>query len=300
MATPFTTLVRDPGSVHPTMVEHFKPKEKILAPNKGTASDYAGLKDDSTYSEYAWEFLRRNRFYQAMVDGNRPAFDLAEWGYRPTPAHEPGFGLRRVKHYTERHDDSPPHWEPFAAMEDRLRHTRRHFKHHRPTIEYPGAQVAVVFDLAPVFGPGTCALQKQADFAVKYLERLRKKYVPQEFTASHIEAINQPTKKLLRGYLKLADLVSHPQAQLSEGKEDQPEHKGRARPGIITIKQAATMLPDYYLPVKKQESITDAKRDDAAYRFADEAWKHIYGWECLCLLKFQDWEPPPLENEAPL
>lgn len=136
MNPPDTTLARDAGSIHPPMVSQFEPKKKLAVPKQGSAKEYAALNDDSA-SEYAWEFLRRNRFYQAMVDGTRPSFDLAQWGYRPTAAHEAGFGLQRVKHYSEGHDDSLPHWTPIAAMVDRMQDTVAHFKHHQPRIEIP-------------------------------------------------------------------------------------------------------------------------------------------------------------------
>ena len=300
-----TTFARDAGSIHPSIVSQFESKKKLTVPKQGTAKEYAGLNDDSTYSEYAWEFLRRNRFYQAMVDGTGPSFDLAQWGYRPTAAHEAGFGLQRVKHYSESHEDSLPHWTPIAAMVDRMQDTVAHFKHHQPRIEYPGAQVAVVCDLAPVFGPATVALQTQADFAVKYLERLlntgnllQTSRATGGDTAK--ESTNKPNRQLLRGCLRLADLLSNPQTLLSEGTEHLPMAKRRGKPGMISIEQAATLLPDYDVAVDKRSTITDRQRRDRAYRYAENAWKLIYGWECLSLLKFGDWDLPPLKNAAPL
>lgn len=300
-----TAFAREVGRIHPTIVEHFEPKKILGAPRPGTAKEYAALNDDSFYSEYAWEFLRRNRFYQAMVDGTNPSFDLAQWGYRPTPAHEAGFGLQRVKHYSESHNDSLPRWTPIAAMVDRMQDTVAHFKHHQPRIEYPGAQVAVVFDLAPVFGPGTLALQTQADLAVKYLERLLSTsnlLQTSRTTGGEAarESTNKPNRQLLRGYLRLADLLSNPQTLLSEGTEHLPMAKRRGKPGMITIEQAATLLPDYDVADDKRQTITDAQRCDRAYRYADKAWKMIYGWECLGLLKFDEWDLPPPKNAAPL
>lgn len=300
-----TTLIRDPGGVHPPIVAPFEPKKKLPVPKMGTTKEYAGLTDNSTYSEYAWEFLRRNRFYQAMVDGHRPSFDLAQWGYRPTLAHEPGFGLKRVKHYSESHKDSLPLWSPIAAMVDRMQDTIAHYKHLQPRIEYPGAQVAVVFDLAPVFGPGTVALQTQADIAVKYLERLLNTSTLSR--ASHTtggqaatEPTNKPNRQLLRVCLKLADLLSNPQALLSEDTEQLPMAKRRGKPGMITIEQAAMLLPVYDANDDKRQTVTDAQRCDRAYRYAEKAWRLIYGWECLCLLKFGEWELPPPKKAAPL
>jgi hypothetical protein len=301
MNPPDTTLARDAGSVHPPMVSQFEPNKKLAVPKFGSAKEYAALNDDSLYSEYAWEFLRRNRFYQAMVDGTRPSFDLAQWGYRPTAAHEAGFGLQCVKHYSESHDDSPPQWTPIEAMVDRMKDTVAHFKHHKPRIEYPGAQVAVVFDLAPVFGPATVALQTQADFAVKYLERLLTTgNLLQTSRATGGEAAkestNKPNRQLLRGYLRLADILSNPQTLLSEGTDHLPMAKRRGKPGMLTIEQAATLLPDYDVADDKRSTITDRQRRDRAYRYAENAWKLIYGWECLSILKFDQLELPSLKR----
>lgn len=294
-----TTLSRDAGSIHPLMVSEFEPKKKLAVPKQGNAKEYAGLNDDSTYSEYAWEFLRRNRFYQAMVDAKRPSFDLNEWGYRPTPTHEAGFGLQRAKHYSESHEESAPPWTPLAAMAERMQDTVAHFRHLPARIEYPGTQIAVVFDLAPVFGPATTALQTQADFAVKYLERfLSMRNLPQ---ASHAqegqaatEPANKPNPQLLRGYLRLADVLSNPQSLLAENT-DLPMAKRRGKPGMITIEQAATLMPIYDITTDKRSTITDAQRRDHAYRYAKKARKLIYGWECLCLLKFDPLKLPPLK-----
>ncbi|APW42030.1 hypothetical protein [Rhodoferax saidenbachensis] len=304
MATSNTTFAREVGRIHPTVVEHFEPQTKLGAPKPGNAKEYADLNDDSTYSMYAWEFLRRNRFYQAMVDDLCPSFDLAQWGYRPTPAHEPSFGLTHVKHYSESHEESLPHWAPIMMMAGRMQHTITHFKHHQSPIEYPGAQVAVVFDLAPVFGPGTVALQTQADFAVKYLERLLSTgNLSQAFHASDDETVKEPTnrpnRQLLRGYLRLADVLSNPQTLLSENT-DLPMAKRRGKPGLLTIEQAAALMPDYDVTDDKRQTITDDQRRDRAYRYADKAWKLIYGWECLSLLKFSEWEPPPITKTVPL
>ena len=295
---------RVPGGIHPLMVANLLPKEKLKAPGIGTAKAYGTLTDGSSYSEYAWEFLRRNRFYQAMVDKRMPAFDLAEWGYRPSPAHEVGFGLKHVKPYTESYENSVPHWTPITAWTDRMQHTLDHFKHHRPQIEYPGAQVAVVFDLEPVFGPGTVALQTQAEIAVKYLERLlaaraNAQSGPPTGGEASIEPTYKPRPALLRGYLRLADVLSSPQTLPLTGKEHLPKAKQRNTPSMLTMDEAATLLPDYDVTDDKRENITDGQRLDRARRYADKAYRLIYGWECLNLLKFDAWVLPKPKEEAP-
>ncbi len=290
------------GSVHPPMVADLRPKEKLKVPSLSTAKAYGALTDDSSYSEYAWEFLRRNRFYQAMVDKRSPAFDLAEWGYRPSPAHEVGFGLKHVKPYTQSHADAVPHWAPIAEWTDRMQHTIDHLKHHQPQIEYPGSQVAVVFDLAPAFGPGTVALQTQADLAVKYLEQLlaaraNAQPAPPDDSKASTEPIYKPKPALLRGYLRLADMLSSPHTL--PFKEHLPKAMQRNTPVMLTMEEAATQMPDYDVTDDKRENITDGQRLDRARRYADKAWRLIYGWECLNLLKFDAWVPTKPKEAAP-
>lgn len=304
MASSPSAPPRTPGNVHPPAVAEFQPKEKIKAPGVKSAKAYGTLNDGSSYSEYAWEFLKRNRFYQAMVDKRTPAFDLAQWGYRPTPAHEVGFGLKHVKPYTESHADAIPDWAPIAAWTERLQHTIDHFKNHQPQIEYPGEQVAVVFDLAPICGPGTIALQTQAALAVKFLERLvnerahisTKVKAPaparpasESSTEPLAEPKNRPSKRLLRSYLMIADLLTSTKPALDETL---PVARQNTKPKMPTMEEVAKLLPHYDENNGKAEKLTDAQRLTRAYDYAGAAWGLIYGWECLNLLKFEDWGPP--------
>lgn len=307
MASHLSAPRRVPGGVHPHVVSDFTPKTKLKVPSIDNAKRYGSLDDDSSYSEYAWEFLRRNRFYQSMVDEETPVFDLNQWGYRPSPEHEVGFGLKKIKHYNDSHADAVPYWTPIAVWVARMQRSIDHFKHPSTQIEYPGTQVAVVFDLAPVLGPGTVALQTQANLAVKFLERLvieRAESSAKSINAKAevdgwgdvlpvasklpAEPVNKPAKRLLREYLMIADLLSPNVPALDDSL---PVDMSRPKPKMFTIIEAARLLPYPVGANGKKEKRTDSQLEDRAYRCAEEAWRLIYGWECLNLLKFEEWIP---------
>lgn len=57
--------------LHPPLVAEYLPKKKWLKiPSPNNENVYWGLTDQSSYTEYAWAFLRRNRFYQQLCDGD--------------------------------------------------------------------------------------------------------------------------------------------------------------------------------------------------------------------------------------
>jgi hypothetical protein len=275
--------------IHPAQLSFFKPKLKVPNPKNRNSKSYGFLDDNSSYAKYAWEFLRRNRFYQALIDGVHPSFSIDDWGYRATASHEAHFGLRQKKAYSQEYEEIPPHWWPIAEVEDRMRPIHPNTRLNTVSLEYPRDQIAVVFDLSPGFGPNTVALRTQADLIVAHLQCL---VIQRAKLRGHKidkvpEQVNKPSKQLLRTYLMTADLLSNPQYLRTNDNEELPIAMRRFR--------APSISPDDAFKILAKSGISGAEanslpKGNPVYRFAEKAKAHIYGWHCLTLLKFDTWQ----------
>ena len=133
---------RPSEKIHPLSTEVFKkPKKKLLKTD---------LDIDLSYSELAWEFLRRNRFYQAMVDGHSKAQSVSKWGHQWDVRVPRTHGLARTKPYWETYQDGePPSWLGLSSFAERLP-TSTSMDAKAVMVELQPGQVAVVFDVAGI------------------------------------------------------------------------------------------------------------------------------------------------------
>lgn len=134
-------------SIHP-------PESAKFAEPKRPAEKWDDVELDqySSHAEFAWEFLRRNRFYQALVDKRKDVPPLDDWGFKWHPNAEPTHGLVKVKPYWEAYyEGEPPQWRGLddflAQLPKDCDPTRREFK----TTLQPG-QIAIVLDIGGTFG----------------------------------------------------------------------------------------------------------------------------------------------------
>ena len=116
---------------HPVQVADFQPDKSVCQKRSFTKNKYGNLNDQSTYAEYAWEFLRRNKFYQALIDtgtDNRaPHYPLPSWGYRQSDASEQnseweyhcGLWREPYKHYFEAYSDDLG-WYPIEYLRQNM------------------------------------------------------------------------------------------------------------------------------------------------------------------------------------
>lgn len=285
-----------PGKVvHPTLVANYTPKQQFKIPLQGDAKHYGSLTDESPFAEYAWEFLRRNRFYQAMIDDVNPSFNLDQWGYSAGPGHVSSCGLAEpYKHYAESYTENPPVWWPLWAIETRLQDTLKSRKFERLDNDYPGLQVPFMFDVSPVFGPGSMGLQMQADLAVMRIE----KYLKSRNKPTPRGLVYRPGKPKLRILLRLADLLSYPQKVESEGIASKAPQSQ-----MINATQAAGLLGDFNFNDADGSTShkTQKQREESTFDRVENARAFIYEWHCLTLLTFasQEKEPPKKRKTSP-
>jgi hypothetical protein len=312
----FNILSYSNKGIHPDGVQHYQPKEDLDIPSQGDSKRYGTLTDETSYSEYAWEFLRRNRFYQAMIDEARPSFNIEDWGYRASPSHEASCGIiRPFKHYSDGYAETTirsktdaqdgdeendtnvdedlrlrdislnyPKWEPGLLIEDRLKSTLRSRQFSDSHNEYPGLQVPFFFDITQTFGPGSIGLKVQADKAVETIE----KYLTTKGLQPGL--MYQPSKEKLRRFLRLADLLTYPQKMKADGDES----SGCERQ-LLTVTQAAHHLKEFnFIPegedqdesVPQGSKTTKEQRESVTRERLKVVRSYVYGWKCLNLLTY--------------
>ncbi len=279
MMSPFLkALTKAHSSVHPTSAIDDIPLRKFKPDGPFTSASYDGLTDNSAYSNYAWAFLRRNRFYQSMIDRRSDNDDLAFWGHKPSPESPAIFGLVDEKPYVESHDEGQPvRWWGIHSFVERLMddtyqrpdmHAKRDFK---------SAQIHVVFDIDALMGPKRSAVHLQASIARAFL---LEKAVAADF---HIEDAKPQKpqdkhKSRLRSMLHIADLVS-PQIVSDDGKA----------PIGATWVTGTTAPTQQYIAKALTNAAGAEVTPTSISALGSEAFDYIYGWAFLKWLQFDNW-----------
>lgn len=285
------------GGLHPMDVANYLPEFPLLIPKPNEEDRYGTLTDESPYSEYAWAFLRRNRFYQRLVDKVSPNLTLEKWEYADGSEKASPIGLVHQKHYKERFaDGTRVEWWGIHTFKGPIRMAVRgpqimeSFK-----LDWPKTQVLLIFDVGSLLGDNTTAIDLQIDLAKVHL-RERAKAAGISFP----EKIRSPDKKLLRAQLRVADLLSSPQLLPRTTKSGEG---GRARPikktdklveTWLTVTQVADLLPKFDLkrvsPNGNVDAATKAQRVNRASELVVGAWDNIYNWKFLPWLQFDNWD----------
>jgi hypothetical protein len=243
-------------AIHPesTKLFNYKPSELTTT----------HLSVQSSYSEFAWEFLRRNRFYKALVDRHEKHLTELQWGYRWRPEVSRTHGLVRIKPYTESYaEGEPPAWMGLDSFAEQLP-TKVGLRSESVSIELRPGQVAVVFDLAGL-------IHGQSPWDIQ-LWTVRDRFIAlcnDQLQATVISGKPQHRKALLRR-LRMFDL-------LDEGRDlaDATSILGyRRRRPIATIKGSPNPFSAGHLQLGKLEPVTSAFEDaNAAY---DLVYRHQY------------------------
>lgn len=306
-------LQKKRSGVHPNDVSHLRNIPPLVIPKPNDEKSYGTLSDASKYSEYAWAFLRRNRFYQALIDKTTPALDQNAWGYRREPEANAGFGLVKEKDYREAYATGKPvEWQAIHDFRQRMQRVYRPTDSTTTRLEYPRSQIEIIFDFGPVMGPGTPAIEIQIALAQEKLKELAKKFATELEKKTGIsteQRKNAPKKQMLRAQLRIADLLSEPKALVMAKESRVHKTPGNVNPQSrspatatkerrhllelkstkIAIKDAAKLLPDFDLQRKNSPRLSETQLEGRASELAVAAYKSIYEWQCLSWLQFDDW-----------
>lgn len=230
------------------------------------AQDLSGidLTIQDSYNEFAWEFLRRNRFYQAVVDEHMESLPDSQWGYKWHENVARGHGLVRYKPYWEAYmEDEPPAWKGLDSFAERLP-TKVDLTPSSVTIALEPGQVAVVFDVAGL-------IQGQSPWNIQAWalhERLS------ELCNTQLETQEvggkPPHKKVLLRRLKMFDLLSEGWPIDEAAKKLHYRQKRTPK----QVAQAASPFSPMHLQLGKSEPVTTAY-DDANTAY-DLVYRHGY------------------------
>jgi hypothetical protein len=276
------------GKFHPIEVAHYEPQKGMSQQKSFSKTKYGRLTDKSTYAEYAWEFLSRNKFYQALIDAgtdkNVPNYPLPSWGYRQSHSSEQnyeweyhcGLWCEPYKHYSEAYSDDLT-WYPTEYLRMNMCGAVG-----QPTmLEDRNTQLHITIDLGHKFGPNVSGLKKQLEIAEKAIHTIHKN-VKKAGLLAQLES-NLTTKGVLRRYLYIADLFT---GERSIRKEIDKRNNS----GDVPSKSRGSRM----LSVNEVAAKINAKQDDhkattdSVGKDADEAFKYIYQWKCLKLLTLTD------------
>jgi hypothetical protein len=276
------------GKFHPVEVAHYEPKKGMSQQRSFSKTQYDKLTDKSTYAEYAWEFLRRNKFYQALIDAGAddkaPHYPLPSWGYRQSDGKEQnseweyhcGLWREPYKHYFEAYSDDLT-WYPIEY----LRQNMCGAVGQTTTLEDKSTQLHITIDLGHKFGPNVSGLKKQLEIAEKAIIAIHNK-VNNAGRFAQLES-SLTSKGVLRRYLYIADLFT---GERSIKKEIDKRNDS----GDVPIRKVGARE----LSVNEIAAKINAKQDDhkattdSVGKDADEAFKYIYQWKCLKLLTLTD------------
>ena len=320
-------LTRARGDVHPEQMAEFVPVHLFKPKYDDNPVSYDSLTDVSSYSDYAWAFLRRNRFYQNKFDQNkkfRMFQDIRLWGYTPPSEYaEPYWGLM-----SDKEGNTKPYWENHGAGDKVLWeaiHGFYYFFSDRNGIERniiekykiprvipcetaPGMsfgvternQRAFVFDADAMLGPGSTTIDIQLSIARAIL-------------LNDIKQLGNSDRKSSSGERSGNGLAKQRTASSQARQATAPPTKSDLR----TQLRVADLLSWQYVcePTPGQGNTTNPVWETGKSRprhkqiagklaessvgrtfeekrisdLVDAAYRKIYEWECLQLLQYDDW-----------
>lgn len=272
---------RPRGAFHPKQVKSAYPSHRFWPEEPGDENYYGTLNDSSHYREYAWEFLRRNRFFQQQhdcrEDGRPPPLLENQWGFQSRPEWEPSSGLEIDTHYSQSYKyPSETHsgslsflcvrWSILHQFKDQFQFLAASPNSTPKKLE--DGQVAIVFDLLSFVGRNH-TINQQIEIARTELHRLASKT---EVALKERRNSAQPYKSNLRNLLRIADLYSN-----------QKEYKLQRISKLFH--QYESNYPEPYSP-----SEAEVKRaENRVSGLATDAFGYIYKGEYLDLLLLDPW-----------
>jgi hypothetical protein len=219
------------------------------------------VNEESSYLEFAWECLRRNRYYMALIDNKRKSRPETEWGYQWHKNVARTHGLLELKPYTEGYNEgAPPRWIGLDSFAESLPTTAALETITVPITLKPG-QVAIVFDLGGHFVDSPWNVQLFA--AHEQLEKLAKKL----YGVNGLSKKDKHKKVLVRRLAMFDEINSNRTIQQAEANILGDE----AHSKLIQKRRVASPFP---VEVIEKKASTRAYEDvQAAY---DLIYRHGY------------------------
>lgn len=310
-------LEKQHGGVHPKRVDDYVPKFPIDIPAANNEKAYGVLTDSSTYSEYAWAFLKRNRFYQSIVDKRKITdLEIEHWGYFSNEQPLYPYALIKVKPYTEEHDGvgTKVEWCGIHSFLGQLRPLKQpgpKMARKVIEIEFPKHQVGLIFDIGPTLGDNTTSIDQQIAMARIHLHELAE---AEKFSVHRIRKSRKPDKTTLRDQLRVADLLSSPSLISVPKNNDGTSANIPAEllaKSPLSISDVADLLSSFERhrgipdggknvtatalsssPYKELSNNTKESKKQLLSRMSTlsvDAWDNIYNWRFLNWLQYDDW-----------
>lgn len=158
---------RPTGKFHPLTTERWYKNTDLhrLESSQVTA--------DSDAIVFAWEFLRRNRYYMSLADKKYLQIPAREWGFQWNKKVDRTHGLMELKHYSEHfHEGRQPRWTGLDSFAQALQQQQTSSETKNIQLEIRPGQLAVLIDLGNVFHASPW---RQQIFALQdYLENFSK------------------------------------------------------------------------------------------------------------------------------
>ena len=303
---------RPAGKVHPAEFDGYSIKENPFPNRFQSLSAYDGLTDESDMAEYAWAFLRRNRYYQRMCDAepaDRRDFQ-GVWGYRDeTAGGDRSWGLLRIKPFREKWSQGePPLWESLAPFLHHLQMSGGRLNMFPKEIENPERDFVVVFSIADDFGPGISSLDAQLAIAERYLRKQwLKRSRPGKLPIEDLPKPSSESPAKLRELLVISDLSQTERCRTLEDLarilSDQGYWEAKKRSRHSNRARASAIDPVVAGAGGARIFSGDSAEDLADYAAANQvggwvkilsrmcpvAYSLIYEWRMLGLLARRDW-----------
>jgi hypothetical protein len=224
---------------------------------------------DSNYLEFAWECLRRNRFYMALVDNKMKRRPETEWGYRWHKDVPRKHGLMELKPYTEGYDEGErPRWFGLDSFAESFPKTASLESVTVPITLKPG-QVAIVFDLGGLFGKNP--LYPQIYTVQVELDKLAKTLYGDQCSSD-----KSKVKSVLIRRLAMFDAITSGESIRNAAQRLLGE---KAHSKRILAKKAASLFPS---------AVDELKTSTTAYDDADAAYDLIYRHGYIPLIGDED------------
>lgn len=145
----FETLVpakRPRGAFHPLTTERWYKNTDL---HRFKSSQVTAESDAIVF---AWEFLRRNRYYMSLVDKRYLQIPAEEWGFQWSKKVDRTHGLLELKHYSEHfHEGKPPRWIGLDSFAETMQQQRVTSEHKDIKLAIKPGQLVVVLDLGSIF-----------------------------------------------------------------------------------------------------------------------------------------------------